>query len=145
MKARGSDRWRMRLGVIGWLTSILAAVGCGAAAAEPGNPERGRVLFFAQVASPRGDQQACVRCHAVEPGEKSATGLGANFSGIGLRAGETVPGQTAEVYLRTSIVDPDAHLTGGFQDGLMYREYAKVLSEQQINDLVAYMLILRRP
>ncbi len=135
----------MRLRVIGLVTSMLVAAGCGATPAEPGNAERGRQLFMAPVASPRGDQQACVRCHALEPGEKSATGLGTNFSGIGLRAGATVPGQTAEVYLRTSIVDPDAHLAGGFQDGLMYREYAKVLTEQQISDLVAYMLSLRRP
>lgn len=135
----------MRAQLIGLAMSVLVATGCGAAPAEPGNAERGRELFAAPVASPRGDQQACVRCHALEPGERSATGLGTNFSAIGLRAGETVPGQTAEQYLRTSIIDPDAHLAGGFQDGLMYREYAKVLSEQQISDLVAYMLTLRRP
>jgi cytochrome c553 len=134
---------RARLAV--WVASALVLAACGAAPAAPGDVERGRQLFAAPVASPRGDQQACVRCHALAPGEKSATGLGTNFSGIGLRAGETVPGQSAELYLRTSIVDPDAHLAGGFQDGLMYREYAKVLSEQQINDLVAFMLTLRRP
>lgn len=98
---------------------------------------------MAPVTTSRGDEQACVRCHALGAGERSATGLGTNFYDIGARAPNTVPGETSETYLRTAIVNPDAHLAGGFQDGLMSREYAKVLSADQIDDLVAFMLTLR--
>jgi cytochrome c len=54
-----------------------------------------------------------------------------------------VPGQPAEEYLRTAITDPDAYISDGYQDGIMYRGYAQALTAQQINDLVAYMLTLK--
>jgi cytochrome c len=125
------------------LLLILVLAACGAPATQPGDPERGRVLFNQPVQSERGEQQACARCHAINEGEPSATGLGTNFHDIGARAGSTVSGQSATDYLRTSIIDPDAHLAGNFQDGLMYRGYAQALTPQQIEDLVAYMLTLK--
>lgn len=121
----------------------MITTACGAPTPQPGNAERGRVLFNQPVQSERGEQQACARCHAIKKGEQSATGLGTNFHDIGARAGSTVQGQSAEAYLRTSITDPDAYLAGNFQDGLMYRGYAKALMPQQIEDLVAYMLTLK--
>ena len=71
------------------------------------------------------------------------SGTGQSLSNIGNRAGSAVPGQSAEEYLRTAIVDPDAFLSGGYQEGIMYRGYAQELTAQQINDLVAYMLTLK--
>jgi cytochrome c553 len=124
-----------------WLAAALLLAGC--ASAPVGDAERGRVLFALPMASPRGELPACVRCHAVEEGRPSPMGLGTNFYDIGARAVREVPGQTAEEYLRTSIVDPDAHLAGGYQDGLMYRDYAALLTPGQIEDLVAYMATLR--
>ena len=125
-----------------WAALLLIA--CAAApTAQPGDAERGRALFNQPVQGDRGEVQACSRCHAIKDGEKSATNLGTNLHDIGARAGKTVSGQSAEEYLRTSIVDPDAHLAGNFQDGLMYRGYAKSLTPQQIDDLVAYMLTLK--
>lgn len=126
-----------------WLP-LLALVLCACSpAAAPGDAARGKQVFESPVASPRGEQPPCSRCHAVEKDKPSPSGLGTNFYDIGARAAGTVSGQSAEQYLRTSIVDPDAYLAGGFQDGLMYREYGKALTEQQIADLVAYMLTLR--
>jgi cytochrome c553 len=126
------------------VSAVLLLTACaGGEPARAPDPERGRVLFNAPVTGDRGEVQPCVRCHAVEKDKKSVTGLGTNFYDLGARAGQTVPGQSAEDYLRVSIVDPDAHLAGGFQDGLMYRGYAKALSAQEIDDLVAYMLTLK--
>lgn len=125
-----------------WLAAAaLLLAGC--ASAPTGDAERGRVLFALPLASPRGELPACVRCHAVEEGRPSPMGLGTNFYDIGARAEREVPGQAAAEYLRTSIVDPDVHLAGGYQDGLMYREYAELLTPGQIEDLVAYMMTLR--
>lgn len=70
--------------------------------------------------------------------------IGINLHDIGDRAGSVVPGQSAEEYLRISILDPDAYLAGNFQDGLMSREYPQALTEQQVSDLVAYMLTLKK-
>jgi cytochrome c553 len=123
------------------ITLILSA--CSGPSTEPGNAERGKALFNAPVQSSRGELEPCSACHAIVDGQKSRTGLGTNFHDIGARAGNTVKGQSAEQYLRTSIVDPDAYLAGNFQDGLMSREYGKLLTPQQIEDLVAYMLTLK--
>jgi cytochrome c len=121
----------------------LLLMACGGPSTEPGNPERGQALFNAPVESSRGEIQPCSACHAIVEGQKSRTGLGTNFHDLGARAGGMVQGQSAEQYLRTAIVDPDAYLAGNFQDGLMSREYGKFLTPQQIEDLVAYMLTLK--
>lgn len=130
--------------IAGALLSIsLLLMACGGPSTEAGDAARGQALFNAPVDSPRGEIQPCSACHAVVEGQKSRTGLGTNFHDLGARAGNTVPGQSAEQYLRTAIIDPDAYLAGNFQDGLMSREYGKLLTAQQIEDLVAYMLTLK--
>ena len=112
-------------------------------AAPTGDPERGKQLYDTPIKAERGELQPCSKCHPVGTGQ-NPTGVGINLSDIGNRAGNTVKGQSAADYLRTSIVDPDAHLAGGFQDGLMSREYKNLLTPQQIEDLVAYLLMLKQ-
>ena len=125
------------------LCATLIGLTACAAGVQPGNVARGKQLFNTPVQSVRGPLPTCAKCHAIVEGQKSETGLGTNFHDIGSRAAKEVPGQSAEAYLRTSIIDPDAHLAGGFQDGLMSRDYKKLLTAQQIEDLVAYMLTLK--
>jgi hypothetical protein len=134
MRSRRSTAYRAALLAL----LLLAACGGGAPAADP---LAGRRLFNGEVALDDRAALPCGECHSVEPGGNAA--LGPNLSNIGARAATTVPGQTAEEYLRASIVDPDAHLSGGFQDGLMYRRYGRALTAGQIEDLVAYMLTLK--
>lgn len=124
--------------------AVVALAACGSAA-PAGDPERGRAIYFGEVevSGSRGPIMPCYRCHPVFEGEKPSTPIGINLHDIGARAGQVVPGQSAEQYLRTAILDPDAYLAGNFQDGLMSREYPQALTEQQIADLVAYMLALR--
>lgn len=119
---------------------LVALAACGGAG--PGDPERGRQIYAGEVAIGNGDVPVCIDCHPVNPGE-TAEIMGQNLSNIGSRAGAAVAGQSADEYLFTAIVDPDAHLSGDFQEGIMYRYYRRDLSAQQINDLIAYMLTLR--
>jgi mono/diheme cytochrome c family protein len=119
------------------VTLLLAACGAGV----QGDPLAGRQLFNGEIALEDQAALPCSQCHSVEPGGNAS--LGPNLSNIGARGAAAVPGQSAEEYLRTSIVDPDAHLAGGFQDGLMYRGYGRALTAKQIDDLVVYMLTLK--
>ena len=124
---------------LGW---VLA--GCGAGDETIGGGagvEHGRQVFNGEVTLKKDNMQACVDCHSVVAGGEAP--IGANLSNIGNRAGATVPGKTAEDYLRASIVAPDEYLSGGFQEGIMPRNYPAMLSEQDINDLIAYMLTLK--
>ena len=133
--------WITRIGVLmslGWCVLMACAD-----AVPTGDSERGKLLYNTPIKAERGELAPCSKCHPVRAGE-NPTGVGINLGDIGNRAGNTVKGQSAETYLRTSIVDTDAYLAGGFQDGLMSREYQKLLTPQQIEDLVVYMTTLKK-
>ena len=135
-----STHWRNIYCVALLVVVLLAACESGASTDGKGDPIAGKQLFTGQIVLADRAALPCKECHSVEPHGDST--LGPNLSNIGSRAATTVPGQAAADYLRASIVDPDAYLAGGFQDGLMYRGYKRALTARQINDLIAYMLML---
>ena len=61
----------------------------------------------------------------------------------GPRATTRVAGMSAQEYLHQSIVDPDAYVVDGFAKGQMLRDSAQRLTEEQIQDLVAFLMTLR--
>ena len=80
----------------------------------------------------------CNACHARADAGSQAV-LGPNLDDIAARAGSTVPGQAADVYIRTSIEKPAEYLAPGYQD-LMPKDYALRLSAQDLDVLVQYLL-----
>jgi len=82
----------------------------------------------------------CVTCHSLEPGTKL---VGPSLAGISSTAGSAVPEMTAEQFLREAIVNPDAHVEEGFVEGIMYRGYGEDLTEEELNDLVAFLMTLK--
>ena len=50
---------------------------------------------------------------------------------------------SAEDYLRQSIVEPNAHITEGYTEGVMYQNFGEELTNSQINDLVAFLMTLK--
>ncbi len=127
----------VRAGPVVLLLAVLLG-GCGTPPA--GDPISGQKLFAGETPI-AGDAPSCAGCHAVEAGESA--GPGPNLSNIGNRAATTIQGMAPQEYLRASIVDPDAYLAGGWQEGIHSRGYGKVLTSQQLRDLVAYLLTLR--
>ncbi len=69
--------------------------------------------------------------------------VGPSQAGLATRAETRVAGMSAADYIHQSIVEPNAHIVEGFAEGLMYQNYATDLTEEQINDLVAYTLTLK--
>jgi cytochrome c553 len=118
-------------------------VGCGGGGggdtAGAGDAERGKELYE-QTLIGSNAAPGCVTCHSRDAGK---TLVGPSHAGIATIAETAVPGKSAEEFLRESIVTPDAHVTEGFTGGVMYQNYGKDLSEQEINDLVAYLLTLK--
>lgn len=106
--------------------------------AGPGDATRGKELF--NKTQELAGAPTCSTCHVIEPGAPAI--VGPNLNGIHLRAEERVPGMSAEEYIRTSILDPYAYIVKGYQSGIMVRTYGEHLSEQQVNDLVAYLMTL---
>jgi len=108
---------------------MLVVAGCGSNNAA--QLEIGRQIYNTGGAS----SVPCVTCHTLD----GSTLVGPSFKGLKDRAGSRVPGMSAEDYIRQSIVDPSAFIVDGFQNQ-MYKEYAKTLTDEQINGLVAFLM-----
>lgn len=92
-------------------------------------------------AAARGMQLAvdkgCAACHSTD----GTTLTGPTWKGVAgssrpLESGESVTADTA--YLFNSIVAPGSQIVSGFSD-VMPADYADSLTEDEINDLVAYI------
>jgi cytochrome c len=101
-----------------------------------GDRERGAQLF----AQGQGESPPCSTCHQTVTGQFSFS-VGPNLAGITERAGTRVDGLTAEEYLRQSIIEPNRYVVSGYRN-IMYPGYSTHLSEQDTQDLIAYLLTL---
>lgn len=125
---------------------LLLLVACGGgesgdggqAEAVAGDAGRGATLFN-QSSIGSASASGCMTCHSLEEG---VTLVGPSLAGVAGRASERVPELSAEEYLRQSIVEPNAYIVEGFSEGLMYQNYGRELTDQQIADLVAFLLTL---
>ncbi len=112
---------------------VLAACGNGdanttAPAATVGDPERGREIWDdggGVIGQSLG--VGCQACHSLDGSEKAGSTRAPTWQGVSGRAGDRVPGLSAEEYLRESIVDPAAYIV-------------EMLSEEDIDSLVAFLL-----
>ncbi len=103
---------------------------------ESADPASGKQLFntFQPAAG-----IACSTCHRVDSEERL---VGPGLLNVGQRAATRVPGLSAVEYLHQSIVSPGAYVVEGYA-GLMPKNWGQVFSENQINDLIAYLLTLK--
>ncbi|RME06604.1 MAG: hydrogenase iron-sulfur subunit, partial [Anaerolineae bacterium] len=101
------------------------------------DPEEGRKLYYE---TSLGTNAGCRICHSLEPG---VVLVGPSFAGIATRAATRIPGMSAEEYLRQSILEPDAYVVEGFPAGQMVQNLGEILTEEQINDLVSFLMTLK--
>ena len=104
-----------------------------------GDAANGEALF-SQATIGANNAPGCITCHSLEP---DVVIVGPSQAGLATRAETRVAGMSAADYIHQSIVEPNAHIVEGFAEGLMYQNYATDLTEEQINDLVAYTLTLK--
>lgn len=136
--------------VIGFLLLsifLVALAACGGGgASEPestepepvGNAANGETLFAQPTIGPN-NAPGCITCHSLEP---DVVIVGPSQAGLATRAQTRVPGQSAEEYIRNSIINPNDYIVEGFTEGVMYQHYGTDLTAEQIDDLVAYTLTL---
>jgi mono/diheme cytochrome c family protein len=109
---------------------------------SPGDAAAGEVVFLNTLESSGGRAPQCVACHAIDNDDIAVVGPG--VQNIGAIAGSRVPDQSAEEYLCRAIVAPQEFVVPGYSEDaiIMPITYGQYLTEQQIRDLVAYMLTL---
>ena len=105
-------------------------------AAVWGDAERGAQIF----AQGQADAPACSTCHHTVQSQ-SGFSVGPTLAGIAERARTRVAGMTAAEYVRQSILEPHRHVAPGYRN-MMYPDYRQSLSDQDVWDLVAYLLTL---
>ena len=130
-----------KFSVFFWLC-LLMLVGCRAedtSTTAPVSPTlnpnsaagRGAILF-----SGKG---RCATCHALAEGTII---VGPSLAGIATRAGNRVENLSTSDYLTESIIRPDAYRPPGFEERQMDSSLAKVLTIDEVNDLVAFLMTL---
>lgn len=108
-----------------------------ASAGISGDPEKGKEYFNTVRTEVN---FACATCHHFD----SETQLiGPGLLNIGTRAETRVAGESATEYIHNSIVNPGAYVVEGYPDGLMPRTYKDVWTEEQLNDIIAYLFTLK--
>ncbi len=107
--------------------NVVAANTTAVISADP--VERGRSLFSSAPA-------ICSTCHSLTA---DVVIVGPSLAGIASRAANRVEGQSAEEYIRTSIIHPAEFIVPGFQD-VMQKNFGDVLTSDQIIDLIAFLM-----
>jgi mono/diheme cytochrome c family protein len=105
-----------------------------------GDPQNGEALSASL---------GCTACHITAPTGPSWL-AGADQPGIGERAELRLAEATytgsatnAQEYLFESIVLPNTHLVSGYAEGVMPNTYANSLTDQDMADMIAYLLTLK--
>jgi mono/diheme cytochrome c family protein len=80
---------------------------------------------------------ACNTCHVAA----AETHIAPPFDGIAVRAAERRPPLTAAEYIYESITNPSAYIVEGFAAS-MPQDYRQRLTDQQLGDIIAYLLTL---
>ena len=81
------------------------------------------------------EQRACTACHR----EGAVNHIAPSYDGIAARAATRRPPMTAAAYIYESITNPLAYVVEGYNPS-MPQNFAQQLSDQQLGDIIAYLL-----
>lgn len=128
----------MRLSMIFVLLALLiAACSPSASGADdplpPGDAARGAELYTQSISG----APSCDTCHTLD----GTVRVGPSLQGYAAIAPVHAGDASVEDYTHASIVRPAAYIVEGFGN-IMYPQYGRQLTQQQIADLVAYLLTL---
>ncbi|MEN8171984.1 MAG: cytochrome c [Chloroflexota bacterium] len=112
------------------IISAMALSACGGGGETADDPAAAGKALFAETII--GTQAGCSTCHSLEA---DTVIVGPSMAGIGSRSDAAA--------LRESILDPNAVLVDGFPADTMPPVWSDELSDEQVDQLVAYLLTLK--
>jgi cytochrome c553 len=133
------------------LLALAACGGGGQSAPAGGSPPAGDAgngkKLFTSTSMGNNNAPGCTTCHAVggQGGQVGPDLSHVATDGVAIVKSPDYKGKAQDTpgYLRESIVDPNAYVVKGFSAGIMYQNYGKDLSDQDISDLAAYLMTLK--
>jgi cytochrome c551/c552 len=131
---------------------LLALLLVGCSSTVPGGkkvttPTPQTVIGKLPTLGPKGDPLAgksvfvskgCGACHLFTPAGTTGK-IGPNLDNLAAEAATADQG-TLEQFTRASIVDPGAYVAPGYPAGVMPTNYGSTLTQQQLADLVAFLV-----
>jgi mono/diheme cytochrome c family protein len=96
---------------------------------DPKAVARGEQVFF---------DGGCAFCHTI--GDLNVSGVGPDLTHIASVAATRKPELTAEDYIRESFLIPHEYIVEGYEPEVVGAECGGILSEPQLDDLVAFLL-----
>jgi mono/diheme cytochrome c family protein len=100
-----------------------------ATAIQTGDPANGETLSLVN---------GCIGCHALDPAAQMTGPTWYNMGDTAVTRGDAGPA----AYLHNSIVAPNAYVVNDYPQGVMPATYADTISEEDLGDIVAYLLTL---
>jgi mono/diheme cytochrome c family protein len=122
------------------LIMVIILAGCASEEEGPviafaslpvGNAATGERLYYERINT----QPRCSDCHSLD----GSPNIGPTLLGYAKIAGERVANQSAEEYSLQSIVRPWVYVVDGYNN-IMPTRYTHTLTDQQLADLIAFML-----
>lgn len=117
------------------LTTTTVSAEQLAKAEAVGNVALGEELFFTAMDGINHDY-SCSSCHTLDG---TTNGRQPSLLGISTVAAERVEGMSDVDYLRQSLTDPLVFKAGDWTASMPY-QYSEVLSDDQVNNLVAFLM-----
>jgi mono/diheme cytochrome c family protein len=121
------------------LIALVAGCSSSEGGADSGAVTAGEELFNQTVI---GANAGCITCHSLEPDVVIVGPSMAAFFIEAEKEGEEL-GMTAEAFIRQSILDPNAVLAADYPPDTMPTDWEEVLTEEQVDNLVAYLMSLK--
>ncbi len=128
-----------RIGAIS-ITLFLILVGAACvntpAPTQSGDSQKGSALVIQQIL---GEGPGCTTCHLFDDGPIK---VGPSLVGVAIRAQTRVENLSAEEYINQSILEPNAYVVVGFPSSVMYQKYSEQISDEELANIVAYLMTL---
>lgn len=135
--AKGEFKMNKKLMTLAMFVLLMALI-AGCSGAPKGSPEAGEALFNEMLID---TNPGCATCHSLEPDVVLVGPSMAAFAHEAEKEGEEL-GMTAEEFVRESILDPNAIVPEGYPENTMPSNWGEILTEEQVDDLVAYLMSL---
>ena len=123
-----------------FVAAVFMLTACSSKPSGPivGDVANGKKLYTSATLGSN-SAAGCSTCHNYDE-SKGKADKAPYTAGTATRSETRVAGMNAEEYIHESIIKPNAYVVENYKEGDMYQKWKDELNDQQIADLIAYLL-----